>query len=127
MAKHAEQDLQASVVEFLDLAIDAKAGFFFAIRNETGVSGRRGAMLGAIAKKMGVKTGMPDLMVAHQECGYPVGIELKTAKGRQTPNQKAVQERFEQIGWKYHVCRSVDDVQNALETEGVPLRVKRLL
>ena len=124
---HPEQELQQRVVQFLDLAIDAKAGFFWATRNETGVSGRKGAMLGKIAKTMGVKPGMPDLMVAHKECGYPVGIELKSKTGRQTPAQKSVQERFEDIGWPYSVCRSVDEVQDALEAAGVPLRVKRLL
>lgn len=122
-----EQELQERVVEFLDLAIDAEAGFFWATRNETGVSGRMGMMLGVIAKKMGVKPGMPDLMVAHKECGYSVGIELKSKTGRQTEAQKAVQKRFEDIGWPYTVCRSVDDVQDALEAAGVPLRVKRLL
>ncbi|MEO1538506.1 MAG: VRR-NUC domain-containing protein [Pseudomonadota bacterium] len=121
-----EQDLQYAVVDWLDLAIDAKLGFFWATPNETGVGGKRGKMLGAIRKRMGVRPGMPDIMVAHTEVSHPVGIELKTAKGRQTDNQKAIQARFEALGWPYYVCRSVDQVQDALEGAGVPLRVQRL-
>ena len=122
-----EQELQIAVVSWLDLALEHDKGFFWATPNETGVSGRRGAMLGHIRKQMGVRAGMPDLMVAHQACGYPVASELKSKTGRQPATQKAIQSRFEAIGWPYFICRSVADVEDALNKAGVPIRVKRLI
>lgn len=126
MNKHMpEQQLQIDTVKFLNLALDPSASFFWATPNETGVSGRKGAMLGAIRKAMGVKPGFPDLMIAHEVVINPIGCELKVGRNTQTAPQKGVEAIFIRLGWPYYVCRSVQDVYEALLAEGVPMRVKR--
>ena len=47
---------------------------------------------------------------------------MKTEKGRQQPSQKIFQHEVEKVGYKYIVCRSVDDFINEIneyiKTEG---------
>lgn len=51
--------------------------------------------------------GWPDLEVLADD--GPFFIEFKTAKGRQSPEQKAVQEALEAAGYKYYIVRSVEE------------------
>ena len=66
-------------------------------------------------------TGQSDLLVLmSKECG-PVAyaIELKTKRGRQSKAQKNWQENVweRRFGGNYYVCRSVDDVMQAIGKE----------
>lgn len=45
----------------------------------------------------------------------PVWIELKSAKGRQTPEQKSFQKQVEEVGHVYLVARNLDEVITAME------------
>ena len=40
---------------------------------------------------------------------------MKTKTGRQSPEQKAWQAKVEQYGYKYAVCRSLDEFINTIE------------
>ena len=66
--------------------VGRKVGPLFAIPN--GAQTRDGARQGAILRHQGARSGVPDLMLA-----WPVGglhgmfIEMKTGKGRMSPNQ----------------------------------------
>lgn len=53
--------------------------------------------------------GSPDIYALDNGTLY--GIEVKAEKGKQSEDQKAFQERFEQAGGVYHVVRSVEEVQ----------------
>ena len=66
-------------------------------------------------------TGQSDLLVLlAKECG-PVAyaIELKTKRGKQSVAQKKWQKNMWEIrfGGNYHVCRSVEDVMQAIGKE----------
>jgi hypothetical protein len=59
---------------------------------------------------MGVRSGFPDLILCVARGGYHgLFIELKTAKGRQTDNQKYFQKALEAQCYRYEVVRSLDE------------------
>ena len=130
MVNFEEQELQKAVVQWLRTVLFFDRSFFFGVANETGVAGKRGMILGKIRKAMGVLAGIPDINIGHRpegsKWGYLVGIELKTAKRRQTTAQKAVQGIYGVMGWPYRVCRSIDEVETFLLDIELPIRVKRL-
>jgi hypothetical protein len=76
--------------------------------------------IGAL-KGDGLKVGWPDL-----SCYWPGGhllIEVKRPKtGRISPDQKALHERLEAIGWPVSIVRSPDDAHAALCAAGAPCR-----
>lgn len=122
-----EEMLHRTVARFLSLAlrsptiwtsIDAGAG-----KMSRAAAGRR--------KARGVKAGWPDILVMHPVARagnnygcWMLGIELKTAKGRLSPEQKAVAQAFEQAGGFAFVARSVDEVEWYLLDFGIPLFAK---
>ena len=75
---------------------------------------------GAKLKAMGLMPGLADLLVMiPRGC---VWLELKTPTGRQSAMQKAFQIMVSKLaGHSYHLCRSLDDEQDALESRGVKL------
>ena len=59
---------------------------------------------------MGVRAGFPDLILCIARNGYHgLFIELKTAKGRQSENQKYYQYVLEEQGYRYGVVRSIEE------------------
>lgn len=117
-----EQELQKAAIDWLHLAVHHDRTFFFAVPNETGQGGKRGMILGKIRKEMGVVSGVPDILLQDREAGL-IGLELKSANGRQTATQKTAQDRMEAAGAKYFLCRCIADIHNALTACGVPVRV----
>ena len=70
--------------------------------------------------RIGLKTGIPDIIVFHK---LVYGIELKTAKGDLTPSQKEMFPRLIDSGWAdIRVARSIDELFHHLRDWGVPLR-----
>lgn len=110
-----EHQLQCAVAQYLDHALP-KAAIWWAVPN----GGDRNPIVAAKMKAEGVKPGVADLMVIHK--GQPIAIELKTAKGRLSKAQQAWLERACEAGLAYDVCRSVEDVERALRSHGVPLK-----
>ena len=76
-------------------------------------------------KLMGVKPGVPDIMIVspvkiHEhwagELWRPgVAIELKAQKGRLSSAQRSWRENLEKEGWVYEICRSIPDVISVIE------------
>jgi hypothetical protein len=61
-------------------------------------------------KAEGVTAGVADLLLLVPSQGYhALAIEMKTEKGRQSPDQKQWQKTVERQGYRYAVCRSLDD------------------
>lgn len=56
--------------------------------------------------------GSPDICVVHD--GTFIGLEIKTAKGKQSDNQKDFQARLEKAGGFYYLIRSVDEAMKLL-------------
>jgi hypothetical protein len=65
-------------------------------------------------KNRGVKPGWPDILIIAPGSKI-LGIELKAKKGTQDPDQVAVEGAFELCGAAYVVCRSVQEVCNAIQ------------
>lgn len=94
-----ESDIQRSIIDYLTL----KRHFFW--RNNSGsFKTERGGFYSFGAK------GSPDIFVLTQG-GFLVQLEVKTKKGRQSPEQKEWQRRSEELGAEYYVVRSIEDVQ----------------
>jgi hypothetical protein len=114
-----EQELHFAVMDFLKLCLLPPA-FPFHIPN----GGLRLRSEAGKLKRMGVQAGMPDIAVV-----YPFGqilfIELKAPKGILSDAQKAVHATIDATGAEIYVCKSLDDVQQALERAGVQTRIAR--
>lgn len=117
--KHPEQTLQIQVANYLRVALRPPT-IWTAIGHGGG-----GKVRGAILKAMGVQPGWPDILIIHPlpELVYHavLGIELKSTKGKQSPDQHAVMEGFQNATCDYKICRSINDVALALVHAGVPL------
>lgn len=59
------------------------------------------------------KAGCPDISVI-MPCGY-IGFEVKTAKGKLTQAQEAMQDMIHKQKQQYYVVRNVDDVRKVME------------
>ena len=80
----------------------------------------RNPITGAKLKRMGVKAGMPDVMILDSALGElsfydGLAIELKSpdAKGKRPKpraNQLEWHERLRKCGWRVAVCYSMDEV-----------------
>lgn len=63
-----------------------------------------------IAKAEGLVSGASDLVLFYPAKGYHgLCLEMKTEKGKQQDTQKEFQKAVESVGYKYIICRSLDD------------------
>lgn len=114
-----EHNIQCACVRWFNLQWPEYRGLLFAVPNG---SYRSKATAGKL-KAEGVVAGVADLIllvpryrdkmtednpvvidITHGLC-----IEMKTAKGGQSPEQKEWQVKVEKMGYKYSVCRSLDE------------------
>jgi hypothetical protein len=59
---------------------------------------------------MGVRAGYPDLTLLVPRKGFhALFIEMKTPKGKQSDHQREYQKELEEQGYKYVICRSVEE------------------
>lgn len=72
----------------------------------------KNAIEGNRMKAMGVKTGVSDLALITSE--GTIYIELKTATGTQSKDQKEFQRQIESLGQKYYIVRSLDDFKKII-------------
>lgn len=84
-----------------------------------GATARDRAVRGARLKAMGVRPGVADIYVAWR--GGTLWIELKSARGCQSPDQVEFQKSVEAIGHRYRVARSLNEVTAALLEAGAPM------
>ncbi|QQR69093.1 MAG: VRR-NUC domain-containing protein [Alphaproteobacteria bacterium] len=122
-----EQDMQRIVARWLTLALDPRCARFCHVPN----GGARSPAEGKIFKSMGVRAGVPDLLIEWHVDATPINaayidhgwIEMKAGKGRLTAEQDAFLGQT--VLWRGHaaLCRSLDEVQATLRGWGVPLRI----
>ena len=116
-----EADLQRSVVTALKFALP-KTAIIHHCANEVTDPGPRGAKRQAILVGMGVHPGFADLMVL---CDSRVlFLELKSLKGRLSPNQEAFRDTVLAQGFGWALVRSVDDALGALADNGFTSRAQ---
>jgi len=114
-----EAMLQAAVAEWLQIVApwgSPRAPFlWFSIPNES----KRSQVQAMVLKAMGLRPGAPDLVFVWS--GGVAFVELKAGRNRQTSSQWVFEQACDTIGVPYRVCRSLDQVADALTEWGVGL------
>jgi hypothetical protein len=109
----AESEIQRGIFEWAAL----QCGKYAVLRSlyHTPNGGRRDAISGAKLKKEGVKSGVPDLCLPYNNGKYgALYIEVKTANGRISENQKRWLETLNRQGNLAIVCRSAEEARSAI-------------
>mgnify|MGYP003533834705 FL=1 len=99
-----EDKLQIGVCKLLDaLKLD-----WFHCPN----GGKRNYWTGANLKKMGVKAGVPDVIIINptRDGSSGLAIELKVGDNKTTSTQEGWRTKFLNNNWTYSVAYSIDDV-----------------
>ena len=104
--KHDEANTQQQIIK----ALHALPGVWVS-RNTVGVG--RYATGGIVSYGLG--KGSADILCVVSPRGRAVWLEVKSATGRQTPEQATFQARQEALGAVYRVCRSVKEALDAIE------------
>ena len=115
-----EADLQRAVVGALRFALP-KGAILHHCANEVTQPGLRGATRQAILVGMGVHRGFADLMVLSG--GRVLFLELKSPRGRLSPEQVAFRDAVQAQGFGWALVRSLDDALGALADHGFTTRV----
>lgn len=80
--------------------------------------GKKSAVVGARQKAEGVLPGAPDLVLYYpSEDNNGLHIEMKTATGRQSEEQKEWEKKARAAGYEYVICRSFEDFKAAVEKQ----------
>ena len=111
---HQEDRLHCQIAGYLRLA--EPPGFFWTSIENRGEGQREGAR----RKRRGCRAGVPDILTIYQ--GRVLFLEVKTPKGRLSPNQKERIPEIELAGARVVIVRSVDDIFEALKEAGVPVK-----
>ena len=98
---------ETAILREILIAVTALPGGMF-WRNNTGQT----RMDGGNFVSFGL-IGSPDILGVYK--GRAIGIEVKNAKGKQSPSQVNFQTKFTLAGGLYILARSVDDVMEKLD------------
>lgn len=74
---------------------------------------RRGRQIIGIRRADQHTIGMPDILCVIR--GHLIGLEVKSAIGKQRPEQKEWQEKLEKAGGTYAVVRSLEDAEKIIK------------
>ena len=126
-----EQALQQAVAAYLWRALPPEWAW-------TAIGhGGGGKIRGGILKSMGLRRGVPDILIFCPKkwreyrvmaaapfvpCG--IALELKSADGRVSKEQREFQDLLALAGWAIVIARDVATVYDELRALGVPLRAK---
>ena len=109
-----EQRLQREVANYLSWALMPPT-WFTAIP-----AGGGGELRGKILKGMGLRAGVPDILIVHD--GQAKWLELKSPRGVLSEAQRATHSALNATGCPVVICRSLDEVRGAVWAWGIPLR-----
>jgi hypothetical protein len=125
-----EHNIQVGTAGFLEIALAGNPDIvWFAVPNggiRPGVTVERNGVTktfskeGRKLKQEGVKSGVADLVFLWK--GRMICIEMKNKKGYQFKEQKEFEQAVILAGGVYTVCRSVKEVEDFLDTLGIPLK-----
>lgn len=111
MSRHIESDIQIACVTWFRYQYSKFDTLLFAVPN----GGPRNKVTASILKAEGVVAGVSDLILLVPRTQYHgLCIEMKTSKGTQQDTQIAFQKAVESQGYKYVLCRSVDDFRKEI-------------
>lgn len=103
--KESESQIQNSICEYLEI----KRRCFFRVNNIPAFNRSEGGGITMRRLPKFTPRGLPDIIVVAG--GAFIGLEVKSAIGKQSPEQKIFQSHLESHGGKYYVVRSIEDVQ----------------
>lgn len=105
LPKASESQIQSAICDYLE----TRRRFFFRLNNIPAFNRSDGG--GFTMRKLPKHTprGLPDIVVVVGGIFY--ALEVKSAIGKQSPDQKLIQADIEKHGGKYFVVRSIDDVE----------------
>lgn len=104
--KNDESKIQQSCKKWFDMQFREYARLLIAIPN----GGKRSKITASILKAEGVVSGSPDMFLfVSRGIYFGLGIEMKTEQGTQSANQKLWQKEAETQGYKYAICRSIEE------------------
>lgn len=107
-----EHHLQAACVRWFRLQHPDLANALFAVPN----GGRRDKVTAAKLRDEGVLPGVADLILLQRTEHYgALLIEMKTPTGRQSQEQREWQKWIEPEGYRYVICRSLDEFIASVE------------
>ena len=118
--KQKEMDLNIAVADYISLQYPSV--LFCHIANERGTNLKRGGEM----KRMGVRRGMPDLMIfktkiEDDEFGLKISpglaIELKIKPNKLTKDQQDVLDKLKKERWETKVCYSFDEAKEFIDSE----------
>jgi len=110
--KHEESIVQAQIVSALSLA----GVYVFMVPNDA--AGKTNMAKAGRMKAMGLRAGISDLIVMSAD-GRAHFLEVKTATGVLSPAQIRFSELCIKKGWKYEVCRSVNEAMDIVRKWGI--------
>lgn len=124
-----ESYTQQACVTWFNAQYPSLAGMLFAVPNDgkrtmkmirTSTGYKTICVGGSRKKAEGLVAGVSDLILLVPRGGFgSLCIEVKTEKGRQSPEQKEWQRKAEMAGNKYIICRDVEtfmqEVKNYLD------------
>jgi hypothetical protein len=111
-----EFDLHKAVAQYLDWCLVPPAFYTTFPAGWDKMSKTRAGMLYAA----GLKAGIPDILIFYN--ARTIGIELKAGKGKLSKIQVNTIEQLTEAGVFVQVCRSVEEVEEALTSLQLPLR-----
>lgn len=111
-----EQDMHKAVAAHLR-ARGAIGLVWWHTPNGARVPGRRGHIQGAIAKGMGVRAGVSDIIALHRGKFY--ALELKAPGGRPTDDQLTFLHEVREQGGFGSIAEGLDDALHTLEFWGL--------
>ena len=118
--KHIEDSIHKSIMQFLWRALPSDCLAW----HTPNQAGTRTIAETKRLKSMGVLPGIPDILIWNAKDSRLIGIEVKSPKGVLSKSQKQLFPKLDSLGIPVHVCRSIDEVQAALDIELIELKVR---
>ena len=106
-----ESQLQQNCIQWFRFQYPKYGRLLFAVPN----GHKRNIVTAVKLKKEGVVAGVSDLiLLVPNKTYHGLCIEMKMGKGKQTELQKEFQSDVEQMGYKYYVCRTLEEFINLI-------------
>lgn len=101
-----EEKLQQQIFTWHWNTMPQERGLLFMVHNTP-----KNAIDGARLKSIGLVKGVSDIVYL-KPGGIPIFIELKTDRGRQSPEQIQWQRKIQSVGYRYEIVRSLEEFKN---------------
>lgn len=108
-----ETVIQSAIITYLGILEKQGKIWFTRLNNIPPVNkGNDGKMIFRRLPR-GTKRGIPDILVITK--GKTIGLEVKTPTGKQSKEQKEIEERFIKNGAFYHIVRSLEETRKVID------------